>query len=228
MIDKRIVIIGDSLAMPRYEVPLEETYPYLLNKVWKNCEIIVRNRRANTTKSQVSSQNILDDIIFLKPQIVIIHLGIVDCAPRLFTKIEQLILSKLKWVNKFIISFFSKYRFFFTKINPKVYVNKKEFHKYSLKLIQECKKNGVENILVLNICDTTSENKKKSFNFENIICEYNNILNNVIKEENVLLIDINSIIKEDMLLTDGIHLNQIGHKKILEAIRENFNVKKNN
>jgi len=227
MKDKRIVVIGDSLAMPRYEVSFEDTYPYLLNQELENCEVIVRNRRANTTKSQVNPQNILDDIVFLKSKTVIIHLGIVDCAPRLFNKFEQLILSKLKGINKFIIKFFSKYRFFFTKINPKVYVNKKEFYHSLLKLIQECKKNGVENIFVLNICNTNSENKKKSFNFENNIQEYNNILYNVVKEQNVILLDVNSKINEDMLLEDGIHLNLIGHRKIYEIIRENFNVEKN-
>lgn len=216
----RIVVLGDSLAMPRYEVPLEKTYPYLLSKELKDSEVIVRNKRANTSKNQVREQNILDDIVFLKPNIVIIHLGIVDCAPRLFNQKEQWILSKLKWINKYIIKFFSKNRYFFTKVNQKVYVSKKDFYKYTSKLIQELKKNDVEKILILNICDTNLENKKKSYGFQQNIQEYNEVLNSLSEEKNVYLLDINSMIQKNMLLEDGIHISTEGHNiAYLELIK---------
>ncbi|MDH4944072.1 SGNH/GDSL hydrolase family protein [Sulfurimonas sp. C5] len=211
------------MAMPRFEVPLEKTYPYLLKNELKDFEIISKNQRANTIKKQASSQSILDDIVFLNPKILIVHLGIVDCAPRLFTPIENLILSKLKWINKFIIAFFSKHRFFFTKYNPKVYVKKSDFYNYYSKLIKECKKNGIEKIFLLNICDTNVENKKKSFNFEKNIYQYNTIIKQIADENNIYMLDMNFQIKENMLLEDGIHINEIGHFKVFEILIKALN-----
>ena len=89
---QRIVIVSDSLSMPRpSEQPIsllyEETYPYLLKKQLNNeYEIINRGRRSNTVIDQCNDQNIFDDILYFYPKFVVVHLGICDCAPRLFSK----------------------------------------------------------------------------------------------------------------------------------------------
>lgn len=222
MRNRRIVFIGDSLAMPRFEIALEHTYPYLIGKEGKN-EVISRNKRANTSISQNNAQNILDDVVFLTPDIVVIHLGIVDCAPRLFTKKQNYLLSKIKILNKYIIKFFSDNRFFFTKYNPKVYVNKNEFSINITSLIKKCKKYNVSKIYLLNISDTSLKNKKKSFNFNENIINYNSILDDISKKENIPLIDLYSCITSEMLLEDGIHLNRLGHRKVFEELEKKIN-----
>jgi len=62
----RIVILGDSLAMPRLtaKISYEDSYPYILHnnlsQKIKNkstfVEVISRNRRANTSTLQVKEQ----------------------------------------------------------------------------------------------------------------------------------------------------------------------------
>ena len=128
----RIVLIADSLSLPRaYNkfsvvkkknidpegdyIEYEETYPYLLRKSLSGFEIIFRNSRANTTKD-VYAEVINNEIYVFKPDILILHIGIVDCFPRLFTLKEKRLLQFLS--NKMrtkIIQYFSKRRYKITK-----------------------------------------------------------------------------------------------------------------
>jgi hypothetical protein len=139
---KRIVILGDSLSMPRPNegIILEYTYSYLLNKSF---EVINKSKRVNDTKLQILEQNILDDIDYLNPDIII-YLGIVDCAPRLLSRNESRLINILpNKLRKIIINFLSKYRLFFTKLRNIQYVNMNSFKKNTELLLNLCiKKNN--------------------------------------------------------------------------------------
>lgn len=216
---KRIVILGDSLSMPRPNegIEYEDTYPYLLSKM--GYEVICRSKRANDTKIQTIEQNILDDVVYLKPNILIIHLGIVDCAPRLFSKFERKLLSLLPKIIRIpIINFFSKRRAFFTKIRQISYVNLKSYESNLEKLINRSKK-IVEKIIIIKIKNTTNENDSRSFNFNKKIDKYNNVLDKLSKKyDGIFLIDPNNF--EDGLLNDGIHINKNMHKYIASEVQK--------
>ena len=82
----RIIILGNSLSIPRPDdqVDYVNTYPYILVK--SGYEVINRSRRINDIEIQSTEQNMLDDVDYLRPDYVVIHLGIVECAPRIFSK----------------------------------------------------------------------------------------------------------------------------------------------
>ena len=54
MSDIKLVVIGDSLAMHDIDnnIPTNKTYPYLIKSNFSAIDLIVRNRRANTSLQQ--------------------------------------------------------------------------------------------------------------------------------------------------------------------------------
>jgi len=83
---KKLLIITDSLGMPREEVLYEETWPFLLSKKNPHLHIIDKCLRAATTTRLIKEGGLGTDLLErYKPHFVIIQLGIVDCAPRLFS-----------------------------------------------------------------------------------------------------------------------------------------------
>lgn len=213
---KKIVILGDSLSLPREEILVEDTYPYLINEFLKDRYVLFnRSIRANDTRLQV--ENFYNDVILFDPDIIIIHLGIVDCAPRLFYRKERAFFSK---VNKLfpIVALMSRYRYFFTKIFPKVYVSIRDFEKNYHYMLEEIHKLG-KKAIVIGIANTNKRNKKISYGFEKNINCYNEVLKKVCEKfNNVSYIDMYNYDPEKILLKDGIHLNKEGSKILAENL----------
>jgi len=232
---KIITIIGDSLSMvrPANEIFYRDIYAYKLQKLVNSNEyhVVLRGRRRNNVLTQSLKDNIGDDILFNNSSYIILHLGIVDCAPRLFTLMQDRILYVftqlpfLRSVAGLIFKFQTKYRRFFTKHFPKTYVTKEEFkEKYGF-IIQEIRtKVKPKKVFVINIIDTSEENKRKSFNFDRNILEYNKVLNELVSENNDLceLIDFFSVTKENenFVLDEGIHLSKSGHDYLAQLLYE--------
>lgn len=216
---KRIVILGDSLGMPRSGVQLEQTYPYLLQQSLVEFEIYAKHRRANDSAIQSLPQTVLDDITYFCPDILVLHLGIVDCAPRLFSRFEQRALWNLKIINKMIIGFMSKRRRFFTKVFPKVYVKISQYEQNMQALIEAGKKSA-QRVIVVNIASTSVENNHKSYGFERNIKAYNAVLNRLVVSCGVELIDLNKVADKTMLDNDGIHFNIAGNALLAEQLEQ--------
>lgn len=212
----KVVILGDSLGMPREELLFEETYPYLLqHRFLKNYQIISQHKRANDTKRQLVE---LYDVELYKPNIVILHLGIVDCAPRLFYRKEKILFS---YINKIvpIIKIMSKHRFFLTKYLPKVYVNEREYEKNILKIIYFLEEKNIKIILV-GIATTNLKHREKSFSYDENINNYNSILEKIVEDKKKIdFIDMYQY-GEDILLEDGHHLNAKGSKILATKISQ--------
>lgn len=218
----RVVILGDSLAMPRPDegVGYEDTYSYLIFKDiskwgWVG-EVINRSKRANDTQYQAHFQNIADDILLLQPTHTIIHLGICDCAPRLFKKLEQKILNKIPMkIRDKIISFFSKRRKLVTKFRQITYVDIKSFEKNLLHIINNAKSVNSK-IVLIGIKDTSKENIEKSYKFKEKIDSYNEIIKKIALANQIEIIDANTF--SGGLLSGGIHIDKYMHKYLYEKI----------
>lgn len=229
---KIISIIGDSLAMPRLEqgISFFDTYEYSLSKNLSNDYYILnKSKRGNTIKNQVIPQYIYDDLEVLHPHAVIIQIGICDCAPRIIGKRETFFLNVIapKWFKHHYIKFKSKHRIFFTKYIPKVNVQYPLFVKLYRQLIQILSNiKSIEKIIIINICDTNEENKRRSFGFEENIILYNQFINSL-KSDKIFLVDIYEMSKlnKDILIEDGIHLSKTGHEYIANQIFSILNEK---
>jgi len=231
---ERVVILSDSLSMPRPDESLlyEETYPYLLQQEMENCfEIINRGKRANTIQEQITDQYVYDDIMFFYPKYVVIQLGIVDCAPRLFSRrFGKYVIGNIKplFLREFVIGQFSKRRIFFTKHFPRQYVPLSKFsygYDYLLNMVKEFGSTPI----VVNIARTSPENDCRSYGFIQHIKNYNEAIEKTAQRHNALLIDMYKISESNaVLLDDGIHYNKLGSKilaqEIAATIKKNQNL----
>jgi acyl-CoA thioesterase-1 len=219
---KRVVVLGDSLGMPRPDeeggITYEETYPYLLNGLLGDrWEVISRCRRANISVNQAHIQYLYDDITVLTPDFVVLHLGIVDCAPRLFSPIQNRVLSKVPNVlRKPIISFFSRYRSFFTKLFPKVYVGKRSYETHMRKIIAAVQKAGAI-CLLIEISKTSEKNEDRSFGIDQNILDYNAIIRRLGDSSKAIIVSAD-FDPEECLMADGIHINIKGSQKLASQL----------
>ena len=84
---KKIIIITDSVSMPRPEIPYEDTWVYLIKKEFPHYDIIDRTGRGSTSTRLVTEGGGGVDLLeTYRPDIVILQLGMAECAPRLFDK----------------------------------------------------------------------------------------------------------------------------------------------
>jgi lysophospholipase L1-like esterase len=220
----RVVLLGDSLGMPtgKDEITYEDTYPYILMKRLKEYEVISKHKRTNDTSKQLAHQAIFDDIEMINPDYMAIHLGIVDCAPRLFSRFQNAVIGMLpNVISKYIIKITSNYRYLLTKIFPKVYVSKDQYKMNLEKFIELSRELNIIPIFI-EILQTSKLNKEKSFSFEKNINDYNNILYEIIDRNNIHLIKYDN--SKNYLLNDGIHITKEANiyiaTKIIKYIKE--------
>ncbi len=223
----KLLFLGDSLLLyrPSDEIYLEDTYPYIsMNELKKHgkFEIEIRGERRNDTSTVALDEKLIYNIVSSRPDIVVVHLGIVDCAPRLFTRVEYNLISHLpSMLRRLIIAFFRRNRRFFTKHFPTVYVKKEDFKRNMEKILTTIKNQNAQSIIV-NIAKPPDEKLRKSFNFMKNVIEYNKILDTLAEEYNCPIIDFyNATLKHpEYLLRDGIHPSKEGHLYLAKEVEK--------
>ena len=223
------------MARSEYGVSYKNLYSYRLNKLLGNDYFVINKaKRTNTIEIQTNIQNIYDDVLTTDSNIFVIHLGIVDCAPRIISLMEGKILKyfRPKFLSNFYINVKSKNRRFFTKHFPKVYVKPQEFKKkYEFLINTIIQKTNNEKIILINIADTNEGNKLKSFGFDENIRKYNTVIKNLKNRynKNIELIDFYTLTKNNpsLLLEDGIHISNEAHNILAEEISKRIYLKNN-
>lgn len=83
---KRLLIIGESLPLPSDELMYDDAYVYILSKSLQDIEIVDKCVRARSVRTLIyggpngEAKNLYE---WYNPDIIILHLGLTDCAPRL-------------------------------------------------------------------------------------------------------------------------------------------------
>ena len=109
----RIIILTDSLSLPRKyktgEVLWEEIYANLLRRDFPDIEFVHLGMGGVTITDLLSQMNYYKN---LKPDLIILQSGIVDCAPRAFGRIELELIKRLHVyrIVKYSFKFLRKYR----------------------------------------------------------------------------------------------------------------------
>lgn len=207
---KKILIITDSVSLPRKTndgiVEWHETYVNRLKQELLDYEFITVAIGGATIRDLRKQLNYYK---ILKPEILILQCGIVDCAPRAYGKIEMEIIRKIKL-----------YRF--TKLFLP-YLRKKRAHTYtSLKLFKKTlieMKNIVnaDSFYSLSILPSNPDYEKLLPGISKNINDYNEVL-----FSNTNFIDLSNIPKEG-ILKDHHHINAIGHEFIFNTILRKLN-----
>lgn len=213
---KNILIITDSLGIPR-------KYPEYINetKIW--CYKLQQTRQDNIYCLPIPNldTNHLQSMAELylsayQVDIVIIQVGIVDCAPRVLTKNEVKLISRLKILSKIIKPFIKKHRNWLIKKRKITYTTRENFRKNIQKILAAL---------------TTSQTyfipiAPSSQGFENYnngvsvnISEYNKIIKN---EANIINVyDLEDT--EKIFMSDHHHLNECGHKQVFVKVNSFLN-----
>lgn len=219
-----IVFLGDSMCMPRDfdGIPIETTYPYMLAQSFPKYQFFNRATRANTFVKQLSNLRMHDDMLCFRPEVVIINIGMADCAPRLFSEFQGRVLNFLpNSMSKRIIETCSKRRFYLTRRFPKVYVKPPDFRTASKKLIDAAISNNIKVILV-GIAPVSEAMKEKSYGFDENIQNYNKILKENIEGKGMFIDVYEHMNPEEDLLEDGFHLTRKGNDLLYKLVKNSL------
>ncbi len=228
----KIAILADSLALPRPEgegnISYESTYPYLLidslrRQFGAQAPLIIEGGRRRRTIEYV-----LDDwqeLVELRgADVVIVHVGIVDCAPRVFLRREASAVARVRPVKlrDFIFSFVHKHRRRIVTLRKKVYVPADRFRRHVRETIGRARRDGLKSLVFVNIITPPVEMEERSPGFQRNVAIYNRVLEEEANEPWIHLIDMNGLVEKEggveKLLFDGIHINEAGHELLAREL----------
>ncbi|HSB27989.1 MAG TPA: GDSL-type esterase/lipase family protein [Pyrinomonadaceae bacterium] len=229
----KVVILADSLALPREEVGggrcFESAYPYLLYDSLKrrfgdrSPMIIERGMRLRTVEAVLTDWH--EQVRLRNADVVIVQVGVVDCAPRVFLRRENRFLARRpKWIREPLLKFVHKYRRQIISSRPRVYVPLDRFRRHIEEITEKARETNLLSLIYVNIIEPPSDIEYRSPGFQKNVQLYNQVLAHQASQPRVTLIDVNRAIHEEggaeKLTIDGVHLNVRGHE-ILARLLEN-------
>lgn len=210
---QKILVLTDSLALPRdlpEEVLYEESWPALLSKDFQ----ILQSSIGGGTSYDLYKQAAY--LRMYNPDIIIMQVGIVDCAPRALSYYENII-GNYFWISRkllnFIIPKFGTYIRNFRRIS---YCSEFDFRKNLTAIKHFFPKSK---FITLGILPASKEYELSLPNITQKINSYNNILEDIFKNEYVSLDKIN----ENNIMNDFHHLNKSGQVFVYHILNERLN-----
>jgi len=161
-----------------------------------------------------------------KPQIVIVHVGIVDCAPRVFLRREASFVANIRFarLRDRIFKFTHDHRRRIVQFRRRVYVPLARFERLVQKVVEKAREAEVQSLVFINIIRPPDSVEERSPGFQSNVIAYNQVLQEQTKHPFVSLIDLNRLVHDDggsdALTVDGIHLNERGHTLLAQELEE--------
>ncbi len=215
--DKQIgLIITDSMGMPREKVLYKDCWPNTLKNIVTNVNWVELFKRGSLmSRLKLEGPDLLE---YYNPTIVLIQLGIVDCAPRKLSYFENKIINNLPLaIQRITIFIFNILR---KRKKTRTYTSVVEF-KNSVKSYCERAQNlNIKKILFIEISPVGESMISKSEDIMYNIKIYNNIIKEVVNNyDNCELVQIfKDNEKIDNYTVDGYHFNSYGHSLISRKI----------
>ncbi|HUS00530.1 MAG TPA: SGNH/GDSL hydrolase family protein [Chitinophagaceae bacterium] len=210
---KKILVLTDSLGLSRNSngnlVRYEKTWVNLLKADF----IIHQVSIGGATITDIVNQ--MDYHSQFQPDIVIVQSGIVDCAPRAFTKTERMIFSAVPLVNKLFNKISANYGRQIRNFRQKTYTPPRIF---------EGSINKIRDfffpvpVYFLGIVPAMEDYEKQVKGIKNKIDLYNNIIK---KSANYISLEEITI---DRLMPDWHHLNESGNEYVYRKILQEINL----
>ncbi len=230
----RIYLLADSLALPRpslngsRELACEDTYPYRLrskleslqNEKIAGIDFICNALRFRTMPEAAS---FWWEVELFRPTMVIVHIGIVDCAPRVFSRGQHWFVNGIRPIRlrNSILAFVERHRRSLISISPgKVYTSPANFESSASSIAQRSSEANVK-LCFVSIAPTDERLSFRSPGIQENIRKYNEILRKVANEWHASYVDLHSAVcttKEEFLLADGHHLGLGGHILLADLI----------
>lgn len=227
MKNNKLLIVADSMAMPRSGVFYEDTWVYSIKKKFVDIDVIEKVKRASTSRRlrEEGGDGILEpkgaDLLeFYTPDYVLMQLGVADCAPRLFNS-DRLFTKVLHQIPSKITNLFINY--IKVKRGRKAiyaYVNIEEFKNNIINYLDRAQKLKVKSIFAIEIGEVSSEINEKSPEFRKQIESYNRVLHELSDLYDFFIVIPTGLTTENITnySIDGYHLNANGQKFLSKVI----------
>jgi lysophospholipase L1-like esterase len=231
----KIVLMADSLAMAREgetNVPYDATYPYLLEQSLRRRfqsdapMVIERGMRRRTIEYVLDEWYELVDL--RKADVVVVHVGIVDCAPRVFLRRERQFVENLRpaFLRESILRNVHQHRRAIVNLRKKVYVPVERFDKLVAQVMERAKQSKLRSLVLVNIITPSVEMDERSPGFIKNVGVYNEVLKSHATRAGAHLIDLDQMIRDaggvEQLTVDGIHINETGHAMLATEIENHI------
>lgn len=205
----------------------ENTYAFKIQADFPACFVLNAAQRANSSEA-ISSPHYLDEHVHpLRPDHVVIQVGIVDCAPRIFKRHERKILAFMKQIfllrklaDQFIRTS-SRHRLAITRKRGLTLVTAKAFQQHLQEFMAECLAcNENCGFTFVNIPFPGKSFCDKNHNAASLIDQYNSILQNLAHQQGAAVVNLHSFTMSnpDAVLPDGYHINAKAHAFIHETL----------
>lgn len=216
----RIVLVTDSLGLPRYGVDVEDVWTEKLLQSIKEIDqhaVVYPVLLRLLTIRQV--WNMRAEIGRLRPDIVIFQFGVVDCSRRVLPYSLSQALSKLpQKMSDRIRNFLSKHHYYFTKLYCIRYNDPEKFAMY-LRMLVDWMEQRPRSYAFIRIAPPGEALKKAVFDIESDIAKYNTLLKTAISKQGSFLDPYgNHPADEIVLQEDGHHLNPKGAQIVYECV----------
>lgn len=207
----RVLIITDSLGVPRSNIPVEKTWTYqFMYRYSTQGHVFYTMTKHGLYSSQLDFEQISD----INPDLVICQIGIVDCVRRTMSNFTLKVVSHIPLVRNVIHKIVKKYHYKITSVIETHRCSPDLFNKNIQKLCDICK-----NIYFIRIADAGLALKKQVYNCQSDIDRYNSIL----KEHGKIIDPYNGKNADEYLLEDdGHHLNDLGNSLVYKSVCEVF------
>ena len=205
----KVLLITDSLAFPRLEpeyVLYEETYISYLKGAFNDCDFIHQGRGGATIVDLYKHSAYYHET--LRPDLVLMQCGIVDCAPRALTVIEQQIVSRLPIIGGLVTALVKKYSRQLRRTRRMTYTSVAAFSS-SVHQFESL----FSKVYWIGILPATADYDAKVEGIERNIAMYNDIL----RQRNYVPTD---DFDASMIMSDHHHLNRVGHVRMFEKIAD--------
>ena len=218
---KRILLITDSLGCPRAETPVENTWTEKILRYYTddNDTHITSDTGGGYFYTYCehglsASWLKLDYIEEIKPDILIIQIGIVDACRRAFSRRFLRLIQITKILEKPINIIASRHHFLFTKLHNEHYCSIQLF-KHRLESVAKAAKD----VLFIPIAQPGKYLMDKTYNVVNDVNAYNEIIYEVADQYSCTVAEPYKDLA-DYLLDDGCHLNDKGILAVYETVLE--------
>jgi hypothetical protein len=208
---KKILVITDSLGLPRTEpqcVNDSEAWPHMLANHVEH-EVYTFTRGGATSSDIV--QELGGYLGAYTPDIVIVQVGIVDCAPRALTRTELKVVSVLPVIGKLVNLVVKRFRKNIVMARKITYTNKNKF-RLNVELIR--KKFDSSKVYFVSILPALEKYEKYNPGVTKNIADFNEIL----EKQGDYITPYTFSILDAITMSDFHHLNKNGHKIVFNAV----------
>ncbi len=216
-----LLILGDSLGLPRTDQKLigyrgaRHTYAWMLGSEKHGFQPTSVCQRYFTTQDAL-------DVLEEEPDLTqsdaaLIHLGLNDCAKRMFLEDERLALALLSADTRTaLLSFAKRYRHAILTLLPgRHYTSLEDFQHNLDLLINRLQRGGCKKIVLTTIILPPSRTWRATPGVNENFGRYNLVLMSAAARNGAILFDFNRLVAErglaEMLGEDGMHLSEAGH-----------------